>query len=447
MKHIIIKKGHDVQISGIPNNDVKQLANSSLFTINPNEFKGLKPKSIVNVGDKIKIGSPLFFDKNKPAIKVASTVSGEVKELIYGNRRLFEKIIIKSDDKLEALDYKSFTNEDILRLDRDKILDNILSANIFHVISQRPFNKVANPADIPRDIFISCKNTAPLSVNLESIIAMSLSDFQSGVNALSVLTEGDVFLTSEKQSVTSEIQNARINSIEGPHPSGNVGVQIHHLSPIKPEQIIWTINAQDVIMIGKLFRCGELDFNRVVSVGGPQVLTPTNFKIRIGNNLTSLFKKEIKEGNVRIIAGNVLDGKKVQDDYSLGFYDFSICAISEDINREFLGMLKPGSASSRYSLSNSFFTAFQKLFDFTASQNGNHRAVVPIGSWEKVLPLDIYPNELYRAILAEDIEEMEQLGILECDSEDFSLCSFVCPSKTDVSGVIKKGLALIEAGA
>ena len=447
MKHIKIKKGHDIQILGVPNAEVKHLSDSSLFTIYPNEFKGLKPKSIVDVGDRVKIGSPLFFDKNKPDIKIASTVSGEVKELIYGNRRVFEKIIIKSDNNLETVDYKTYTNEEILKLDKKEILANILSANIFHVISQRPFNKVANPVDNPRDIFISCKNTAPLSVNIESVITRNIKEFQSGVNVLSILTEGDVFLTSKKKSVISKIQNAKVNSIEGPHPSGNVGIQIHHISPIKPEQIIWTLNAQDVIMIGKLFRSGKLDFSRTVSIGGPKVLNPTNYKIRVGNDLTDLFKKEIEEGDVRIIAGDVLNGKKIQDEYSLGFYDYSLCAISQDINREFLGMLKLGSASTRYSLSNSFFTIFQKLFDFTASQNGNHRAVVPIGSWEKVLPLDIYPNELYRAILAEDIEEMEQLGILECDSEDFSLCSFVCPSKTDVSGVIRKGLELIEAGA
>ena len=312
---------------------------------------------------------------------------------------------------------------------------------MFPLIRQRPFNKVADPNIIPRDIFISGYNTAPLSVDLEKIIAENKEIFQLGLTALRKLTSGEIFLTLKNKM---SFEDAQVQTISGPHPAGNVGVQIHHTKPLKPNDVIWTVNAQHVITFGKLFKTGSYDPKIIVSIGGSGASNPDVVKTRTGAKIDSFLVNQSKDKLVRLISGDVLTGNTVDENNFIGFYDSTVTIIDDDVKRPFLGMLSLGSSKTKYSLTNTFLTLTNSLFNFTTSQNGEKRAIVPINAWENVLPMDIFPNPLYRAILSQDIEEMEKLGIWECDDEDFALCSFACPSKIDVGKVIRDGLDLME---
>ena len=445
MPHIKITKGHDLKISGIPDKNIAYPAQYSTVAIMPNDFRGVKPKLLVKEGDKVDIGSPLFFNKINPEVKWASPGCGKVKDIVYGPRRVIEKIEIELDKDQNSIDYKTYTREEISNLSGEQVLENILNANLFTFFRQRPFNVIPNHKIPPRDIFISGINTSPLSVDIEVVMASQLEDFQYGIDAISKLTKGNVFLTTKRNSILSSVENVKLNTISGPHPAGNVGIQIHHIAHLKPGEIVWTINPQDVVSLGRLFKNGRYHPKRIISVGGPSVKTPSYSKVTAGIPVKALINDNLTSENVRIISGDVLTGRSTSSQDYLSFYDYSLSVISNDIKREFIGMLNPGSSSSRYSLTPVFVSLADKLFNFTSSQNGSHRAVVPINTWENVLPMDILPNELYRSIMAKDIEEMENLGIIECDDEDFALCSFACPSKTDVSGVIRQGLNLLQA--
>ena len=445
MPHININKGHDIQISGVPNNNITNIKAHKTLAILPMDFIGVKPKLLVKEGDEVKTGSPLFFNKLKPIVKWASPGTGKIKKIEYGPRRVIKKIELLLSDEQEYVEYKKFKNSDILDLDREQVITSILEANIFPIFRQRPFNIIPNPETSPRDIFISGVDTSPLGVNIELVVENENENFQAGVDVLNRLTNGKVYLTTKPNSVLSSIQNVELNTISGPHPAGNIGIQIHHISHLKPNEIIWTVNPQDVISLGKLFLKGIYDPTRVITLGGSNVSDPGHFRVVQGSKISSIIGDKLNQSDYRIISGDVLTGRaSFLEDY-LSYYDHTISVISDDIKREFIGMLNPGSNTSRYSLTPVFLSFSKILFPFTTSQNGNHRAVVPMNSWERVLPMDILPNELYRSILAEDIEEMENLGLIECDDEDFALCSFACPSKTDVGGVIRKGLDMLQA--
>ena len=430
-----------MRMKGIPSDEISSNIFPEKVSLSPQQFRGIKPKLVVREGDKVKSGSPLFFDKLKPEVKWASPSSGVVTSIHFGARRIIEKIEISVEDK-KPESYKSFSSSELNAADREAVMKNILDACIFPLIRQRPFNKVANPNDLPRDIFVSAYNTAPLSVNVSKVIQNNKDQFQAGLTALSKLPDGSVYLTSQKPM---EFDNVTNITIEGPHPAGNVGIQIHHIKPINPGEVIWTVNAQHVITIGKLFQNGQYDPGCIVSIGGSGSSNPQTVRALTGSSIGSLLKDQLLNGSQRIISGDVLTGKRVSSDDYLGFYDSSVAIINDDVKRPFLVMLAVGSSSTKYSLTNTFLSTGTKEFDFTTSQNGELRAIVPLNAWEIMLPMDILPNPLYRAILAQDIEEMEQLGIWECDDEDFALCSFACPSKIDVGSVIRDGLDLLES--
>ena len=427
-------------MSGIPSTDIASAAAPQNVSILPSSFRGVKPKLMVEEGDQVKIGSPLFFDKTKPEVRWASPASGNVTSIQFGARRVIEKIeiTVENNDKVSI---QTLSQGEFESASRKPILDKILKANLFPLIRQRPFNKVADPKDIPRDIFISGHNSAPLSVDLSRLIKDEKDIFQTGLNVLKKLTEGNVYLTLGS---SMEFDNVITQTISGPHPSGNVGIQIHHTKPLRPGDVIWSVNAQHVITLGKLFQTGSYDPTVVVSIGGSGATNPSTVKTIMGVNIGLLVEEQNLKEPIRLISGDVLTGKTVENADFLGFYDSSVSIINDDVKRPFLGMLSPGSSRTKYSLTNAFLSFGNKAFNFTSSQNGELRAMVPLNAWEDVLPMDIYPNPLYRAILAQDIEEMEKLGIWECDDEDFALCSFACPSKIDVGGVVRDGLDLME---
>ncbi|MCJ7801647.1 MAG: Na(+)-translocating NADH-quinone reductase subunit A [Candidatus Marinimicrobia bacterium] len=447
MTKIKIRKGHSIRIAGIPHNEL--LTNLSTVEVGlcPIEYQYVKPKLLVKEGDNVDIGTPLFFNKENPDQKWGAPGTGTICKIQYGPRRVIEEIVIKLDK-----DGKGFTNKAIplnatAKLKREEIKSVLSDSNLWHLIRQRPFNHVANPADEPRDIFISALHTTPLAPNLDLVLNGQKDALQAGINVLKGLTDGDVNIGISSNNQINELtglDNCKLHQISGPHPAGNVGIQIHHISPLKPDDIVWTVNIQHVIILGKLFLTGEIDPSVIVSIGGPGAKNPCHVKTRIGAKIETLIKDQLEGGEYRIISGDVLTGRTVEKEDYLGFYDTIISILPVDLSRPFLGWLQPGSSNKTYSLSNSFFSFGKKLFKFTTKQNGSKRALVPINAWEDVLPMDIMPNPLYRAILACDVVEMTQLGILECDEEDFALCSFACPSKIDVGAAIRKGLDIMK---
>ncbi len=447
MANINIRKGHDVGIRGVPKKEVVVGKTPTVVGVYPIEFRGVKPKLSVQVGDAVKIGSPLFYNKQDPRIRWPSPGAGRILEIRRGPRRVLEKITLQLDREEESVEHSPLQRQEILALDREKLIQRILEGNLWPIIRQRPFNKVANPEDTPRDIFISGVNTAPLTVDLDLALEGQLTNFQAGIDALRRLSNGKVYLTISKSSTSetlTQVEGVERNTVTGPHPAGNVGIQIHHLAPIKPGDVVWTILAQHVVTLGKFLLTGRYDPTLIITLGGPSVKNPIHIKTRTGVFVSTLLDDNLEEEESRIISGDVLTGHTISRKGLLRFYDSTISVLPVKHEREFLGMLRLGTKKTRYSLTNAFLAGSNHSFAFSTMQNGVERAIVPLNAWERVLPMDILPNFLVRAILAKDIVEMEQLGILECDEEDFALCSFACPSKIDVAGIIRRGLDLME---
>ena len=447
MAHINIRKGHNIRISGSPENEYFSIPKSKTVSIQPNNFRYVKPKLLVKVGDKVDIGSPIFFDKVQPDIKWASPGSGEIKEIILGDRRSVENIIIELNEEEKSVLHTPVKYQEISSLGKAKVTDQIMEANLWPMIRQRPFNKIADPNDTPMAIFVSGFNSAPLTVNLDFALRYKQSVFQAGLNVLNQLSNGNVHLTFEVDTnceTLTAARNVNLHTINGPHPSGNVGIQIHHINPWKPNEVIWVINAQHVLTIGDLFLKGIYDPSIVATVAGPGVKNPAHIQTRTGASIETFLLDNLNSDDNRIISGDILTGQETNLNGFLGYYDTTISVVPNSNEREFLGLLKPGNEQSRYSVTNAFISQNKSNFNFTTQQSGSLRPMVPINAWENMLPMDIYPNALYRSILAEDFEEMEGLGLLECDEEDFALCSFVCPSKIDVGSVIRHGLNLMK---
>ena len=447
MAHINIRKGHNIRISGSPENEYFSRPKSKTVSIQPNNFRYVKPKLLVKVGDKVDIGSPIFFDKVQPDIKWASPGGGEIKEIILGDRRSVENIIIELHEEEKSVLHTPVKYQEISSLGKAKVTDQIMEANLWPMIRQRPFNKIADPNDTPMAIFVSGFNSAPLTVNLDFALRYKQSVFQAGLNVLNQLSNGNVHLTFEVDTnceTLTAARNVNLHTVIGPHPSGNVGIQIHHINPWKPNEVIWVINAQHVLTIGDLFLKGIYDPSIVATVAGPGVKNPAHIQTRTGASIETFLLDNLNSDDNRIISGDVLTGQETNLNGFLGYYDTTISVVPNSNEREFLGLLKPGNEQSRYSVTNAFISQNKSNFNFTTQQSGSLRPMVPINAWENMLPMDIYPNALYRSILAEDFEEMEGLGLLECDEEDFALCSFVCPSKIDVGSVIRHGLNLMK---
>lgn len=444
MSDIKITKGHDLRIAGIPPKEIVSGDSPSTVALIPIEFSSVKPKLLVKEGDSVKRGTPLFFDKVRPEIKFASPGGGTIRKVQYGARRAIERIIIELDKEEPVEKMESFSAGSLISLGKEKVTETLLSANLWPMIRQRPYNQIANPSDVPKAIFVSGLNTNPLSVDLDLALSGKENEFQAGLDVLTNLTKGKTHLTVRKSSVLRHMKNVDIHTIKGPHPAGNVGVQIHHIDPINPHEIVWTVNAQHVVVLGKLFLTGEYDPRTVISLGGPSVEKPAYISTRIGAPLSLLLENRVKSGKNRVIHGDVLTGVKANKFYYLGFYTTTVSIIPISHERPVLGWIRPGNSKNSYSLTKTFLSFGKSLFKFTTLQNGAERGMVPFDSWENMLPMDILPNPLYRSILAEDVEEMEKLGIYECDPEDFALCSFACPSKIDVGSVIKQGLEFMK---
>lgn len=439
-----LKKGLNIILHGEPGRVLSDKIQSTLYAVKPVDFPRLTPKLCIKAGDNVKAGTPLFFDKVRPDVKFTSPVSGKVFEIKRGaQRKLLEIVIEKAGNE-----YEDFGRGDVSLLTRDQIKGKMLAAGLWPAIRQRPYNIIADPAAVPKAVFISGFDTAPLAPDYNFIIENSSGTlFQTGLNILSRLTDGRVnLILNAKTSLPDAFKNATgvdISFFSGPHPAGNVGVHIHHLNPVNKGEVVWFINLQDVITLGRLFTEGIYNPEKIVALAGSEVIVPGYYKVISGTSISGIIRDNIKPGNLRYISGNVLTGSKIESDGYIGFYDSLVSVIPEGDYFEFFGWLKPG--LDKFSFSRTFASSLRpgKVFRLDTNMHGGHRAFVMTGQYEKVLPMDIYPMQLLKAILAGDIDMMENLGIYEVAEEDFALCEFICPSKIEIQSILRQGLDIM----
>ncbi len=444
-KTIRIKRGLDIPLSGESELSWGQVEASPFYAIKPSDFHGIRPKLLLREGAKVKAGTPVFFDKGNEKVMFCSPVSGEITEIVRGAKRVLLEIHIKADGKNECEDFKLPSFESA---GREEIIDTMLKSGVWPMIKQRPWNVIANPDTSPRSIFISAFDSSPLAADNSFIFDGQEALFQTGLDILKKLTDGPVHLCIPgKGKVASAFSNAKgveIPTVNGPHPAGNVGVQIHHIEPLNNKDIIWTCNPQDVLSIARLFTEGRYNPERVFNLCGSQVKDRKYFKSFIGAELAGYLKDNLSGKKNRVISGNVLTGTHVGMHGYLGYYDHQVTVIPEGDYYEFLGWIEPG--FSKFSTSGSiaskwFLKNKKRVLD--TQMHGGQRAYMVTGEYDKVLPFDILPVHLIKAIMIEDIDLMEKLGIYEVAPEDFALCEVACTSKIDVQEVIQDGIDLM----
>ncbi len=420
-------------------------ADPSLYAVKPVDFPGLTPKLDVKAGDTVMAGTALFHDKVRPEILFTSPVSGKVVSIDRGERRkILEVVVEKSGD-----DFVRFAKSDPDSLSGDKIRELLLASGLWPAVRQRPYHVIAKPSDVPKAIFISGFDTAPLAPDLSFIVDNSnVAYYNTGIRAVSKLTSGKVNLVLNGSSTPSKVftgtSGVEISYFSGPHPAGNVGVHIHHLNPVNKGETVWYIDLQDVIAIGRLFEEGTYKPERIVALTGSEVLHPQYYRMLSGSSVTTVVKDNVKNGNLRYISGNVLTGSKIDKTGYLGYYDSQITVIPEGDYYEFFGWVVPG--MDKLSFYRTYMSSIfpKKSYRPDTNFHGGERAFVMTGQYEKVVPMDIYPMQLLKAILAGDIDLMENLGIYEVAEEDFALCEFICPSKIEIQSILRKGLDMMK---
>jgi Na+-transporting NADH:ubiquinone oxidoreductase subunit A len=406
----------------------------------------------VEEGSTVKIGTPLYYDKQRPEIKFVSPASGKVLQINRGERRAIMEVVVESDNKDECLDFGKHTVEEVEKLNSDEIKNQLLKSGLWPVIRQRPFSKIADPGATPRDIFICAMDTAPLAADPEFLLENEDENFKAGLKILKKLTEGKVFLTVDgsRETHVSAIENAQdveIHSFKGKHPAGNVSVHIHHIAPINVGDIVWYLYAPDVALIGKLFLTGVYPVERIVAVAGSSVKPEVRkyYKTRLGTKVQALANEgDLEDEHGRYISGNVMSGRKLTENGYLGFYDRTLTVIPDNRKRVLFGWLTPGLKDESYSRLFLSKVIPSKEYIKDTLIHGGKRAFIQTGEYEKVLPMDIYPAYLVKSIMAEEIEDMLALGLLEVDEEDFALCSYICPSKIHFGTYIRQGLEILE---
>ena len=443
-KTVKLRKGFDIKMQGVAEHIFTQNPMPEAVALKPTDFVGLVAKLSVKEGDKVLAGDPLFVDKLRPEVQFTSPVSGTVSAINRGNRRALLSVVVTPDKETE---YKQFESTTVDSMSREQIISTMMNAGVWPFVKQRPYDVIANPNDKPKAIHISTFDTAPLAPDYTFALEDSASDFQVGVNALKKLTDGAVNLNVYKEdrakTTFTQIQGVEQNFFQGPHPAGNVGVQIHHIDPINKGDVVWVVNPQAVVIMGRLFSKGIFDARVVIALTGA-VKGPRYYKTVLGASIKSFLASEQIAENMRVISGNVLTGTKLSKDDFISYYDSQVTVIPEGTEPTFMGWLAPG--FGRHSFSRAFFSWLtpNKKYALNTNTNGGVRAFVFTGVYEKVLPMDIYPMQLLKAILAEDIDKMEQLGIYEVVPEDFALCEYVCPSKIEIQSIIRQGLDTIR---
>lgn len=451
MRPIQIKRGLDIPIAGRPKPDIIEIPYAGPVAVYQ-ETEGLKAKLTVAEGDAVQRGSALFHDKKVPDLHFCSPVAGTIKSIEYGPRRALYRVLIDPAMEPSAVDFNAHAADQLPTLDRKTVLQKLLQSGLLSLIRQRPFSRIADPEVTPKSIFVNGMNTAPFTPDLNVAIHGEEAAFQAGLHLLTRLTDGAVHLClapppPNASKALHEADFVDIHYFDGPHPSGNTSVHIHHIDPMAPTDQIWAVNGVDLIRIGRLFLTGEYPNTQRITLAGPGVKEEAraHYRVLLGTPLEALLEGRLLEGEQRIISGDVLSGQPVTIDEHVRSGATALTIVPEGREQHFLGWMAPGikklSASRAY-LSGWF--GHKRKWNLTTSLNGGYRAMVLTGLYDQYLPMNIMVDYLVRAVLAHDTDEAIQLGILETDPEDFALCSYVCPSKMDLYGVIKRGLEEIE---
>lgn len=441
-----IKKGKDINLAGKAAKEIEAIALPPKVALRPSDFRGFRPRVLVAPDDLVKVGTPVLEDKDHPEIKIASPVSGKVAAVNRGEKRVLLDVVIVPDGKQEALPFKSYPAERTETLARHEIIEHLLSGGVWPCIRQRPFSRIANPRQTPKAVFVQGMNTEPLAIDVDVILQGREKEFQAGLDILAKLTKGGLHLCVSPQAQSRALlQSKRVSfhQFYGPHPAGNVSTHIHHVDPINKGDLVWYVRAEDVLRVAHLFLRGAFSPERFVAVTGVGADNRNYKKTVIGAPVAHLLRKTPSSG-LRVISGSILAGTDVGPEGHVGFYDSQITVLPRGGQRELLGWLWPG--FSKYSFSRTFASVLKgnREVSLDTDKHGSDRAIVLNHVYDQYVPLDIMTYFLIKAVLAGDIEEAERLGILECDEEDFALCTFACPSKVDVGGIIRSGLDVIE---
>ncbi len=445
MSNVIqIRKGLDISLKGKAEKVLTKISGAAVYAVKPDDFQGITPKLTVKEGDTVLAGTPLFTDKHRPEINFVSPVSGTVQQIVRGDKRKLLAITITPTAEQEFLRHET---GNLNALSREALVAFLLKSGAWPFLKQRPYGIIANPADQPKAIFISGFDSAPLAPDMDYVLTGEAEAFQKGIDVLRQLT-GKVHLSMNDQpaatSILQKVKGVEFHTFKGPHPAGNVGVQIHHIAPLNKGDVVWTIDLQHIVSLGRLFLKGVYDVSKVIALVGSEVKKPRYFRMISGACIKPLHDYINTAGSPRYISGNVLTGTNIGAEGFLSFYDSMISVIPEGDHYEFLGWANPF-RMKKFSVSRSYFSWIfpDKEYALDTNINGGQRAFVMNGEYEKVLPMDIYPVYLLKAILAEDIDKMEQLGIYEVVEEDLALCEFVCTSKIDVQDILRKGINLM----
>jgi Na+-transporting NADH:ubiquinone oxidoreductase subunit A len=444
VKQVNIKKGVDIKLKGEAEKLYEQLNKPKSYAIKPADFASVRLKLKVREGDEVLAGDTIMFDKDRPDIIIPAPVSGEIVEVVRGAKRKILEIRILPDSEIK---YKEVSAQNPQDLSAEAIKENLIKVGAWAHIRQRPYNIIANPDVNPRDIFITCFDSAPLSADSDFVVHGQEESFKAGVEALKKLTKGKVYLGVDGKvnpaKAFSGIKEVEVFGFTGPHPAGNVGVQIHHIKPINKGETVWGLNYQDVLIIGRVFTEGRYNATRHIAVAGSQVKKPRYHKVLLGASIKNFISDNVKPGKSRYISGNVLTGSQISPDGYLGFYDQAFTVIPEGGEEQFFGWLTPN--FNKFSISRTLFSWLspEKKLKLDASMNGEERAFVVTGEYEKVFPFDIFPVQLLKSIMIKDIEAMENLGIYEVAEEDFALCEVICTSKIPVQQTVREGLDLM----
>ena len=441
---IKISKGLDLPITGAPEQTISDgQAVKTVAVVGP-DYVGMKPSMCVKVGDQVKLGQQLFADKKTAGVKYTAPGAGEVIAINRGARRALQSVVIKLNGT-DAETFDSFSEAELESLDRDKVVNNLVNSGLWTTLRTRPFSKVPEIESVPRSIFVTAMDTNPLAAKVELIIKEEEQAFTNGLKILTRLTEGKVFVCQQPGVALPAVSGTSKEEFDGPHPAGLPGTHIHFLDPVNETKIVWSINYQDVIAFGKFFVSGQLPTDRIIALGGPGVKNPRLIRTRVGASLEELLDGELNTGEQRIVSGSVLSGTTAEGPMAfLGRYHLQVSVLPEKRDREFLASLTAG--ADKYSIKRVFLSAFTggPSKPMNTSQYGSKGSVLAIGSFEKVLPLDMLPNFLLRSLAAGDTDQAQDLGCLELAEEDLALCNYVCSGKNDYGIMLRDALTTIE---
>ena len=442
---ITIKKGLDLPISGAPEQVIQNGPTITEVAILGEEYVGMRPSMAVKAGDTVKKGQILFSDKKNPGVHFTAPASGVVKEINRGAKRVLQSVVISVEGQ-ESVSFPKFESAKLATLDRATIVDNLVESGAWTALRTRPFSKVPTLDSMPASIFVTAMDTNPLAADASLIINENQQAFTDGLAVLSQLTEGKVYVCKgEGKLPTSDATNVEEKLFSGVHPAGLAGTHIHFIDPVSINKQVWSINYQDVIAFGQLFVTGELYADKVISVAGPAVTKPRLVRTVIGASIAQLTANELIDGDVRVISGSVLCGVTAYGAHAyLGRYHNQVSALLEGYEKELFGWGAPG--ANKHSVSRAFLSVLNKAkrFAFTTTTGGSKRAMVPIGQYERIMPLDILPTLLLRDLIVGDSDNAQTLGCLELDEEDLALCTYACPGKYDYGSYLRSNLSKIE---